>query len=75
MRAKLEYTVVIEPLSREDGGGFLATVPDLPGCISDGETPEEALASVKDAVDAWIEEARALGRPVPRPSRHHVAAE
>jgi predicted RNase H-like HicB family nuclease len=75
MRAKLEYTVVIEPLSPEDGGGFLATVPDLPGCISDGETPEEALASVKDAVDAWIDEARALGRPVPRPSRHNVAAE
>jgi antitoxin HicB len=73
--AKFEYPVLIEPLSAEDGGGFVATVPDLPGCMSDGETPEEALANVKDAVEAWIEEAQALGRPVPAPSRRHVAAE
>jgi predicted RNase H-like HicB family nuclease len=72
---KLEYPVLIEPLSAEDGGGFVATVPDLPGCMSDGETPEEALANVKDAVEAWIEEAQALGRVVPAPSRRHVAAE
>ncbi len=49
--------------------------PDLPGCMSDGETPEAALASVQDAATAWIEEATALGRPVPPPSRHLVAAE
>jgi antitoxin HicB len=72
---KLEYPILIEPLSSEDGGGFVATVPDLPGCMSDGETPEEALANVKDAVDAWIEEAHELGRAVPAPSRRHVAAE
>jgi antitoxin HicB len=57
MNAKLQYPVVIEPLSAEDGGGFVATVPDLPGCMSDGETPEEALANVRDAVAAWIDEA------------------
>jgi antitoxin HicB len=74
MRTKLEYPVLIEPLTPEDGGGFLATVPDLPGCMSDGETPEEALANVRDAVEAWIEEARALGRAVPRPSRRSAAA-
>ena len=72
---KLDYPVMIEPLSVEDGGGFLATVPDLPGCMSDGETPEEALANVRDAIAAWIEEARALGRSVPNPSRRHAAAE
>lgn len=71
---KLEYPVVIEPLAPEDGGGFVATVPDLPGCMSDGETPEEALANVRDAVAAWIDEAKALGRAIPRPSRRHVAA-
>jgi antitoxin HicB len=75
MMAKLEYPVLIEPLAPADGGGFVATVPDLPGCMSDGETPEEALAHVRDAVAAWIEEARALGRAVPAPSRRHVAAE
>jgi antitoxin HicB len=72
---RLDYPVVIEPLPAEDGGGFIATVPDLPGCMSDGDTPEEALANVRDAVAAWIDEASALGRPVPKPSRRYVAAE
>jgi len=72
---KLDYPVMIEPLDIQDGGGFLATVPDLPGCASDGETPEEALANGRDAIAAWIEEARALGRPVPKPSQRHAAAE
>lgn len=53
--SKLEYSVVVEPLSLDEGGGFIATVPDLPGCMSDGETPEEALANVQDAITAWIE--------------------
>jgi antitoxin HicB len=73
--SKLEYPVMIEPLPQEDGGGFLASVPDLPGCMSDGGTPEEALANVRDAIDEWIQEAKALGRAVPAPSRRHVAAE
>ena len=71
----LDYPVFIEPLAAEEGGGFIATAPDLPGCMSDGETPEEALANVRDAIAAWIDEARALGRPVPQPSPRHVAAE
>ena len=73
--AKLDYPVLIEPLTPEDGGGFVAVVPDLPGCMSDGETAEDALANVRDAISAWIEEAHALWRPVPAPSRRHVAAE
>jgi antitoxin HicB len=72
---RLEYPVIIKPLPEEEGGGFVALVPDLPGCMSDGDTAEAALASVHDAVAAWIEEATALGRPVPRPSRHLAAAE
>jgi antitoxin HicB len=73
--AKLEYPVIIEPLPENEGGGFVALVPDLPGCVSDGETAEATLASVKDAITAWIDEAKALGRPVPAPSRHLEAAE
>jgi antitoxin HicB len=72
---RLDYPVTIEPLPAEDGGGFVATVPDLPGCMSDGETAEEALANVHDAIAAWIDEAQALGRTIPAPSRRHVAAE
>lgn len=73
--AKLDYPVLIEPLSEEDGGGFVTLVPDLFGCMSDGETAEEALAHIQDAIASWIEEARALGRTIPQPSRRHAAAE
>ena len=65
---KSEYAVVIEPLSEEDGGGYLASVPDLPGCMSDGETREEAARNVGDAIACWIEEALATGRTVPAPT-------
>ena len=64
----LEYAVLLSPLPREDGGGFVATVPDLPGCMSDGETPEEALANVQDAIECWIEAAIDHGRAVPLPT-------
>ena len=69
MVERLEFPVIIAPLSGEEGGGFSATVPDLPGCMSDGETPEQAIANVQDAIAVWIEAAQELGRPVPRPSR------
>jgi antitoxin HicB len=65
----LDYPVIVEPIRQQDGGGFIATVPDLPGCMSDGETPEEALANVWDAIAAWIDEARSLNRMSPVPSR------
>jgi antitoxin HicB len=67
--SKLEYSVVVEPLPSEESGGFIATVPDLPGCMSDGETPEEALANVQDAIGTWIEAAHDMGHAVPQPSR------
>lgn len=70
-----DYPVVIEPLGSEDGGGYLATVPDLPGCMSDGETRELAARNVGDAIEAWIEEAHALGRAIPVPSQHLVSAQ
>jgi antitoxin HicB len=72
--ASREYPIVIEPLSEEDGGGFLATVPDLPGCMSDGETREAAARNIADAIAAWIEEARETGRAVPEPSLHLAMA-
>lgn len=69
---QLEYSILIEPLSPEDGGGFVATVPDLPGCMSDGETPEEAVLNVTDAIEEWIDASRGLGRDVPKPSRQQL---
>jgi predicted RNase H-like HicB family nuclease len=65
---KLEYSVRIERLSESDGGGYLAIVPDLPGCMSDGETPEEALKNVQKAIESWIEAAKEWKQEVPKPS-------
>lgn len=69
----LAYAVIIEPLSASDGGGFLARVPDLPGCFTDGETPEEALAAARSAIREWLEEARRLGREPP-PAKSYALA-
>jgi antitoxin HicB len=65
---KLEYSIRIERLADADGGGYLATVPDLPGCISDGETPEEALKNVQEAIASWLEAAREWKMDIPQPS-------
>jgi antitoxin HicB len=48
------YPSSIRSLSREDGGGYAIEYPDLPGCISDGERPEEALRNGADAVKAYL---------------------
>jgi predicted RNase H-like HicB family nuclease len=53
--------------SQEDGG-YIADVPDLPHCTAFGNTPEKALAEVLKAKAAWIEAARAEGKPVPPPA-------
>jgi antitoxin HicB len=73
--SKLAYRIVIEPLSIEEGGGYFATVPDLPGCMSDGETPQEALENVQDAILSWIAAAKEMGREVPAPTRTLAVAE
>jgi predicted RNase H-like HicB family nuclease len=65
---KLEYAVRIERLAEVDGGGYLATVPDLPGCMSDGETPEEALKNVQEAIESWVEAAKEWNEDIPKPS-------
>jgi len=64
----LAYAFHIEPLAESDGGGYLATVPDLPGCMSDGETPEEALKNVQEAIASWIEAAKEWKMEISQPS-------
>jgi antitoxin HicB len=62
------YPFTIRPLSKAEGGGYLIEFPDLPGCMSDGETPEEAFANGVDAMKGWIAACKKLKRPVPKPS-------
>jgi len=67
--------VVIAPLSEEDGGGWLAEIMNFPGCMSDGETPAEALKNVLDAKEAWLEVAHEHGQKIPAVSESKVAVE
>lgn len=67
MSDPFDYPFEMRPLSDEEGGGWLISFPDLPGCSSDGETPEEAIANGKDALEAWITAMRESGKEVPRP--------
>ena len=67
-----DYPFTMYPLSEDEGGGYLIEFPDLPGCMSDGATPEEALRNGADAMRCWIEAMRAAGRSVPAPSKAAV---
>ena len=61
------YGITLRPLSTADGSGWLAEVPELPGCTSDGESPQEAVGNVMDAIACWIEAAEEDGRPFHNP--------
>jgi antitoxin HicB len=69
MAIRLEYPFQVRPLTAEEGGGFLIEFPDLPGCMSDGETIEEAVANGADALRSWLATAREFGDPIPPPSQ------
>ncbi len=51
----------------EEDGGYIADIPDLESCSAFGETPEQALAEVEQAKQAWLEAARQAGKPIPPP--------
>ncbi len=51
----------------DEDNAFIVEVPELPGCMADGATYEEAVANVQVVVDEWIATAKELGRPVPIP--------
>ena len=65
----LDYQIDIVPLPLGEGGGYAAVVPELPGCRSDGDTPQEALTNVYDAIICWFEAAQEMGRTIPLPRR------
>ena len=64
---ELNYEIKIRKLTSEEGDGWFAEIPLLPGCISDGETPEEAIFNINDAKKCWVETCLELGRPVLEP--------
>ncbi|MFP4172390.1 MAG: type II toxin-antitoxin system HicB family antitoxin [Candidatus Hydrogenedentota bacterium] len=61
----IKYELIIY-WSKEDES-FVVEVPELPGCMADGETYEQAVANAQHVIAEWIETARELGRPIPEP--------
>jgi len=51
----------------EEDEGYIADIPDLAYCSAYGNTPNEALRAVQDAMSAWIESAKENGKPIPKP--------
>ena len=64
-----DYPFTIRYLTDEEGGGFLIEFPDLPGCLSDGETIEEAIENGQDAMMCWLKTAKESGMKIPRPGQ------
>ena len=60
-----KYEIIIYR-SQEDHS-FIAEVPELPGCMADGETYKEALSNAETVIDEWIDTAIELKRPIPQP--------
>ena len=58
----MRYTVILQ---RENDGGYVAVVPTLPGCVSQGDTREEALKNIEEAAELYIEDVQASGDPLP----------
>jgi predicted RNase H-like HicB family nuclease len=51
----------------EEDQSFVVDVPELPGCMADGETYEEAVTNARQVIEEWIETAKELGRQIPKP--------
>ena len=64
MATSREFEVLLTP---EEGGGYSVSVPALPGCVSQGESREEALAMIREAIELYLESLEAHGDPLPAP--------
>ena len=62
---KPKYEIIL--FWSEEDGFYVAEVPELPGCMADGSTPQKAVGNAEKVIAEWIETAKALGRPIPEP--------
>ena len=67
-----KYEIIIYWSEEDDS--FIAEVPELPGCMADGNSYQEALANAEIIINEWIEMARELGRNVPKPKGRLIYA-
>ncbi len=68
----IKYELII--YWRDEDESFVVEVPELPGCMADGETYEQAITNVQSVIEMWIETAQALGRPIPQPKGRLIYA-
>jgi predicted RNase H-like HicB family nuclease len=61
----MDFKVLLEP---DEDGGYVVVCPSIPGCYSQGETVEEAMANIREAIELCLEEMQERGEPVPDPS-------
>lgn len=64
-----DFPFTLRPLLASDGGGYWVEFPDLPGCVSDGATLEEAVKNGMDAARSWLKTAQQHGDPIPQPQK------
>lgn len=65
-----DYSINITPIPEDEGGGFMVTFPDLPGCVADGETIDVAVTEARDAFDAWTMAEREDRGDLPAPKAY-----
>ncbi len=65
----MKYRVLIQ---QDEDGVFVAEVPSLPGCISQGQTRSEAMENIREAIEAYLESLQAHGDPIPPPIDEEV---
>ncbi|WP_454280475.1 type II toxin-antitoxin system HicB family antitoxin [Sphingomonas sp. Marseille-Q8236] len=70
----LGYNAIVEPLKPELGGGYVGYIPALKGCITDGETENQAIGNLHDAAASWLEAAVEFGQPIPAKEYNRLTA-
>lgn len=68
----LQYDIKLQQISAEDGGGWLARIDELEGCIADGESPDEAVKNIEDAKKDWIQFCIDKGMYIPEPEINEI---
>lgn len=63
-----QFQFTVRPLSKEEGSGYLVEYPDIPGCMSDGETIPEAIKNGREALLDCLDVFKESGRELPKPS-------
>ena len=72
MAISIKYELIV--YWSEEDQLFIVDVPELPGCMADGETYEQAVTNARQVIEEWIATAQELGRPIPKPKGRLIYA-